>query len=81
MPSFEVIGLLVLKLKILKVFTICGHRGYLGHLMFENNCHIHIMGIVPGQGQTPPGIIYFKSINLLSVWLFVASFPKYDFKM
>ena len=31
MPSLKIIGLLVLE-KILKVFTIYGHGGYLGHV-------------------------------------------------
>ena len=32
MPSFKIIGLLVLEKKIFKVFTIYGHGGYLGHV-------------------------------------------------
>ena len=32
MPSFKVIGLLVLEKTILKVFTIYGHGGHLGHV-------------------------------------------------
>ena len=32
MPSFKIIGLLVLEKKIFKVFTIYGHGGHLGHV-------------------------------------------------
>ena len=32
MPSFKIIGLLVREKKILKVFTIYGHDGHLGHV-------------------------------------------------
>ena len=32
MSSFKIIGLLVLEKKILKVFTIYGHGGHLGHV-------------------------------------------------
>ena len=38
MPSFEIIGLLVLEKKILKVFTIYGHGGHLGHV----TCNLYI---------------------------------------
>ena len=38
MPSFKIIGLLVLEKKIFKVFTIYGHGGYLGHV----TCTINI---------------------------------------
>ena len=34
MPSFKIIGLLVLKMKILKDFTIYSHGGHLGHVTF-----------------------------------------------
>ena len=37
MPSFKIIGLLVLE-KIFKVFTINGHDGHLGHV----TCTIYI---------------------------------------
>ena len=32
MPSFKIIGFLVLEKKIFKVFTIYGHGGHLGHV-------------------------------------------------
>ena len=32
MPSFKIIGLLVLKKKIFKVFAIYRHGGHLGHV-------------------------------------------------
>ena len=32
MPSFKIIGLLVLEKKILKVFAICSHGGHLDHV-------------------------------------------------
>ena len=32
MPSFKIIGLLVLEKKIFKVFIIYGHGGHLGHV-------------------------------------------------
>ena len=32
MPSFKIIGLLVLEKKIFKVFTIYGHGGHLGYV-------------------------------------------------
>ena len=32
MPSFKIIGLLVLEKKIFKCFTIYGHGGHLGHV-------------------------------------------------
>ena len=35
MPSFKVIGLLVLEKKILKVFTIYGRGGHLGHVTWN----------------------------------------------
>ena len=38
MPSIKIIGLLVLEKKILKVFTINGHGGHLGHV----TCTIYI---------------------------------------
>ena len=40
--------------------------------MFKNNGHMYI---APGQGQTTPlGQLFFKNINLLSIWSFAASF-------
>ena len=38
MPSFKIIGLLDLEKKILKVFTINGHGGHIGHV----TCTIYI---------------------------------------
>ena len=32
MPSFKIIGFLVLEKKIFKIFTIYGHGGHLGHV-------------------------------------------------
>ena len=38
MPSFKIIGLLVVEMKIFKGFTIYGHGGHLGHV----TCTIYI---------------------------------------
>ena len=41
MPSFKIIGLPVPEKKFLKVFTIYGHDGHLGHVTWTVYIHFH----------------------------------------
>ena len=47
MPSFQIIGLLVLKKKNFKVLTIYGHGGHLGHV--TRTIHINFRSLFPGR--------------------------------
>ena len=42
MPSFKITGLLVLEMKILKIFTIYGHGGNLSHVTLTIYIYIYI---------------------------------------
>ena len=43
MPSFKIIGLLVLEKKIFKDFTIYGRGGHLGHLISIMSSDFHVL--------------------------------------
>ena len=43
MPSFKIIGLLVLKKKILKVFDVYSHGGHLGHMNLTIYTNFHFL--------------------------------------
>ena len=43
MPSFKIIGLMVLEKKILKVFAIYSHGGHLGHVTLTIFTNFHFL--------------------------------------
>ena len=66
MPSFKIIGLLVLE-KILKVFTIYGNGGHLGHVTLT----IYILG---KKSNGPPAINFPNSRTAGRIFIIYTSF-------
>ena len=54
MPSFKIIGLLILEKKIFKDFTIYGHGGHLGHVTCT--IYIHFLSHFPRRIHMKFGI-------------------------
>ena len=69
MPSFKILGLLVLEKKIFKVFTIYGHGGHLGHVTWT--IYINFRSPFPRRLHIKFGFDWpsgFREEDLLKWW-------------
>ena len=79
MPSFKIIGLLVLEKNFFKVFTIYGHGGHLGHVtwtFYINFIDAGSMGILQARLVSLTAQVSNGSGELIKSYNYMVHFSK-----